>query len=67
MCYAACVDALVALHNCRRQGIPGTCQQRFEARLRVTSRRRRAVVSAWSKQAAVLFSPSSSSSRVQGA
>eukprot|EP00959_Pyramimonas_sp_CCMP1952_P029156 611589-Pyramimonas_sp.AAC.1 len=44
--FAACVDALVALHNCRGLGIPGTAEQHFEARLRVTSRRHRALACA---------------------
>eukprot|EP00959_Pyramimonas_sp_CCMP1952_P351174 7356917-Pyramimonas_sp.AAC.1 len=66
--FAVCIDAFVASHNNRRLGIPGTVEQHFEARLRVTARRHRVVANAWRSQAVVFFSsasPSSSSLAVQ--
>ena len=45
---AACCDAFLAAHNARRLAIAGTPAEHFEARLRVTARRHRALSDAWS-------------------
>jgi hypothetical protein len=60
--FAACIDAFLAAHSARRKSTPGTPAEHFEARLRVTARRHPFLSRAWSQQAAVQFSSSSSSS-----